>query len=218
MKSRPRLSYANVVATLALFLVLSGGTVYAATQLGKNSVKSKHIAKGAVKKQDLGKNAVSSPKVKNKSIKSQDLAAGVFKGLDVDVAGTATASQVSDLTDPNPRSVALTGTTSFQVAPGEVGALAAEARWTIATNDPMEFCGPAIGLRVNGLETRTFIAPEEGAQSTTLVTSLGRDADGPFGLMNPNTPLEVTAELFGDDDCTPDSRLDGIQIRLIKLR
>ena len=34
---RPRLSYANVVSTLCLFLLLGGGA-YAATKLAKNSV------------------------------------------------------------------------------------------------------------------------------------------------------------------------------------
>ena len=45
---RPRLTYANVVATLALFLVVAGGGALAATKLKRNSVKSKHIAPEAV--------------------------------------------------------------------------------------------------------------------------------------------------------------------------
>jgi hypothetical protein len=46
---RPRISYANVVATLALVLAASGGA-YAATQLPKNSVGSKQIEKNATAK------------------------------------------------------------------------------------------------------------------------------------------------------------------------
>jgi hypothetical protein len=45
---RDRLTYANVVATLALFVAL-GGASYAAVTLGKGQVKSKNIARGAVK-------------------------------------------------------------------------------------------------------------------------------------------------------------------------
>jgi Collagen triple helix repeat (20 copies) len=45
---RGKLTYANVVATLALFLVLAGGTAVAASQLAKNSVGSKQIKKAAV--------------------------------------------------------------------------------------------------------------------------------------------------------------------------
>ena len=39
---RRTFSYANVVATVALFLAVSGGVVYAASTLGKNTVKSKN--------------------------------------------------------------------------------------------------------------------------------------------------------------------------------
>ena len=44
---RRHLSYANVMATLALFVAL-GGSSYAAIELGRNSVKSRNIAPGAV--------------------------------------------------------------------------------------------------------------------------------------------------------------------------
>lgn len=60
---RSRLSYSNVVATLALFLAL-GGTSYAAIKLPKNSVGSTQ----------LKANAVTGAKVKNKSLTIDDLA------------------------------------------------------------------------------------------------------------------------------------------------
>ena len=44
---RPRITYANVVASIALFLALCGGA-YAASQLPKNSVGSAQLKKGAV--------------------------------------------------------------------------------------------------------------------------------------------------------------------------
>lgn len=52
MNIRFRPTYANVVSTLALALVLSGGA-YAATQLPKDSVKSKQIKNGSVKAKDI---------------------------------------------------------------------------------------------------------------------------------------------------------------------
>jgi hypothetical protein len=72
---RPKLSYANVVATLALFVAL-GGTSLAALHLGKNSVKSKNIAKEAVHASDIAKDAVSSAKVKDGSLLAGDFKAG----------------------------------------------------------------------------------------------------------------------------------------------
>jgi hypothetical protein len=45
---RPRLTYANVIATLALFLALGGGAAYAASHLDKNSVGTKQLKRSAV--------------------------------------------------------------------------------------------------------------------------------------------------------------------------
>lgn len=63
-----RLSYANVVATLALFVAL-GGSSYAAVKLGRNAVKSRNIAP----------NAITGAKVKNHSLTAADLATSVLK-------------------------------------------------------------------------------------------------------------------------------------------
>jgi hypothetical protein len=51
---RGKLTYANVVATLALFIAL-GGASYAATRLPKNSVGAKQLRKGAVTPAKLSK-------------------------------------------------------------------------------------------------------------------------------------------------------------------
>ena len=70
-----RLSYANVTATIALFVAL-GGSSYAAITLPKNSVTSKQIKNGQVKSADLANNAVTSSKVKNGSLLSADFKSG----------------------------------------------------------------------------------------------------------------------------------------------
>jgi hypothetical protein len=60
---RRHLTYANVVATLALFLVLSGGAAYAAGNLGKNSVGTKQLKNSAVTTAKLKNGAVTGAKV-----------------------------------------------------------------------------------------------------------------------------------------------------------
>jgi hypothetical protein len=52
---RVHLSYANVVATLALFLALTGGATAVAISLNKGSVTTKSIRKGAVTAPKLGR-------------------------------------------------------------------------------------------------------------------------------------------------------------------
>ncbi len=53
---RRHITYPNVVATLAIFLILGGGA-YAATKLPKNSVGTKQLKKGAVTPPKLSKSA-----------------------------------------------------------------------------------------------------------------------------------------------------------------
>jgi hypothetical protein len=65
---RGKLTYANVISTLCLFLLIGGGTAFAASQLAKNSVGSKQ----------LKKNAVTSAKVKDGSLRAGDLKAGTI--------------------------------------------------------------------------------------------------------------------------------------------
>ncbi len=62
---RVRLTYANVISTLCLFLLLGGGAAYAASQLGKNSVGTKQLKKNSVTTAKIKKAAISGAKVKN---------------------------------------------------------------------------------------------------------------------------------------------------------
>jgi hypothetical protein len=65
---RGKLSYANVIATLALFVAL-GGSSYAAVQLSRGDVKTKHLARGSV----------TSAKVKNRSLVGRDFKRGLLR-------------------------------------------------------------------------------------------------------------------------------------------
>jgi len=67
---RQHLTYANVMATLAVFLVLGGGA-YAAFHLPKNSVRSRHIVNGQVRSVDI----------RNEGVKGADVDESTVKGL-----------------------------------------------------------------------------------------------------------------------------------------
>jgi hypothetical protein len=68
---RSRLTYANVVATLALFLAVGGGTAFAV--VAANQVDSNSIINGQVKKPDIGANSVGTGKVIDNSLKGADI-------------------------------------------------------------------------------------------------------------------------------------------------
>lgn len=74
---RGKLTYANVVATLALFLVLAGGSAFAAKQmLPKGSVGTKQIKNGAVAAAKLKNGAVTGAKLAAGAVSTSKLASG----------------------------------------------------------------------------------------------------------------------------------------------
>lgn len=73
---RKRLTYANVMSTIAVFLVIGGASAFAATQLAKNSVGSKQLKKNAVTTAKIKNNAVTAGKIANEAVTNGKLAAG----------------------------------------------------------------------------------------------------------------------------------------------
>lgn len=76
---RPRLTYANVMATVAVFLALGGGAL-AASNLGKNTVGAKQ----------LKKNAVTTAKIKNTAVTGAKIKPGTITGTQINVATLGT--------------------------------------------------------------------------------------------------------------------------------
>jgi hypothetical protein len=83
---RGHVSYANVVATLALFIAL-GGTSVAAITLSKDSVKAKQIAKGAV----------GTSEVKDRALRARDFAKGQLPRGPMGLQGPAGVSGLTNL-------------------------------------------------------------------------------------------------------------------------
>jgi len=86
-----RLSYANVISTLALFLALAGGAAFAAS-LGKNSVGSKQLKKNAVVTAKIKKEAVTGGKVKKDTLTGTQINEGTLGA--VPLANAIPAAQV----------------------------------------------------------------------------------------------------------------------------
>jgi hypothetical protein len=85
---RSRLTYANVMSTIACFGVLATGTAYAA-----NTVFSTDIVDGEVKSVDIGNGEVNSADVKDQSLTTFDVS--TFLGADI-VDGSLTGADLAD--------------------------------------------------------------------------------------------------------------------------
>jgi hypothetical protein len=77
---KERLTYANVVATLALFVAL-GGSSYAAVNLPRNSVGSPELKTNAVGAAEIRRKAVRSSEISDRSIRLRDISTTARKAL-----------------------------------------------------------------------------------------------------------------------------------------
>ena len=79
---RDRLTYANVISTLALFAALGGGA-YAAVQLPPKSVGTKQLKNKAVKRSKIAGKAVTGPKIAPNAVNSGKVGADKLNGQDI---------------------------------------------------------------------------------------------------------------------------------------
>lgn len=115
-KIRARLTYANVMSSIAVFLVLGGGAALAAKhQLAKNSVGTRQLKKNAVTKAKIKKNSIVTAKIKNDAV----------NGAKVDEATLSTVPSATNATNATNATVAssLTPTEAIHLvgAPGQPG-------------------------------------------------------------------------------------------------
>jgi hypothetical protein len=73
-KVRTRLTYANVMSSIAVFLVLGGATAFAAKKIGSNELKGNSVTTAKIKK-----NAVTASKIKQSSITTAKIANGAVR-------------------------------------------------------------------------------------------------------------------------------------------
>lgn len=82
---RKRITYANVMSSIAVFLVLGGASAYAAKKIGSNEIKGNSITTGKLKK-----NAVTASKIKKNSITTAKIKNLAVTGAKVNVGTLGT--------------------------------------------------------------------------------------------------------------------------------
>jgi hypothetical protein len=130
---RKRLTYANVMSSIAVFLVIGGGAAFAA--LGKNTVGTKQLKKNAVTTAKIKKNAVNAAKIKSGSVNAAKLANGSVLGEKL-AGGAVGTDQLADnaVTTSKIANDAVTGDKVKESTLGEVPSAANATNATNATN------------------------------------------------------------------------------------
>jgi hypothetical protein len=202
-----RLTYANVIATLALFLALGGGAVWAAnktqtTKIGTGKLKPSSVTAGKIKANavttsKIRENAVTNAKIREGSVNLSKIAAGTG------VVAAATSTPVG-VDGASAVGVSFPTPITFTPTAGLVYMMSVEARASNLTRSGTETCRVQVLPLVNGTEwagaplvLSAFQANGEnpsGAIAAGGVTS-------PVGLGTPGATQTIGAKLIGGPRC-----------------
>src|ERR1044072_7516532 len=83
---RESLTFEDVLVPVVAFVVLAGGTAFAANQLAKNSVGKKQLKANAVVTAKIKKNAVTKAKIRNGAVDGSKVLDGSLSNADLSLA------------------------------------------------------------------------------------------------------------------------------------
>jgi hypothetical protein len=230
MKNRSRLTYANVVSTLALFLALSGGVAFAASKVHTNgifkravtsgklalgAVRSNQIADGAVSAKQIADGAVGAKQIANATIGSNQIGAAAVAPSNLQFPVFYAASPVGgSLPVPNGEPIAypLSGSTWTQ-KPGQIVVIFGGAVGTLArAENSGEDCRVFFEIRVNGRQT----GGGELSTSSTTPEQVERSV-GASPEIDPVTATthNLTVNVSSNGACTPSSTVDSTRFRVL---
>ena len=175
---RVRLSYANVMASIAVFIALGGGA-YAAINLPAGSVTSREIAKDAVRAKQIAKRAVRKKELARNAVRSRKIKDGRVKSFDLAAASVTTAKLADDsVSSPKlaPDSVTTPKLADESVTPPKLGTVdfaVVEAPGTTSSPTPTDLSppGPELSLTLGPNAFATVLA------QTTMDAAGGATAD-----------------------------------------
>ncbi len=200
---RKHITFANVMSSIAVFLVLGGGAAYAAKKIGSNEIKGNSITTGKIKK-----NAITASKIKKNSITNVKIKGGAVTAAKLAAGSVGTAQLANG------------GVNSEKIAPGAVGnsqtqlvkvfkagpvpAVGNEAtspKIELGTVGPFHFYGKCFKEGTD-VEERTYI------ELTSGTATLGSEDAAEFenntdGYLTPATP-ESERALEEDASAGPD--------------
>jgi hypothetical protein len=201
-----RLTYANVIATLALFLALGGGAVWAANKaaskigtgkLKPNAVTAGKIKANAVTQAKIRENAVTNVKLREGAVNLSKIATGTF------VIASATSSPVA-VDGQGVVGVNFNAPLTFTPAAGGVYLMNVEARSSNLARSGADTCRVQVVPMVNGAEwggaplVVSAFEPTGEAPSGTIPSA---GLTSPVGLAAVGQTQTIGAKLIGSPRC-----------------
>jgi hypothetical protein len=198
---RKRLTYANVMSTIAVFLVLGGATALAAHQLGRGSVGARQLKKNSVTKTKIRKSAVTAAKIHKGAVGAAKLKGGAVTTAKIrnEAVTGAKVDEASLGTVPNSA-----GTDVVKTAKGTI---AVEQQATVLERGPLKLIVKCEPFELTRISAHVFI--ESSAEGSVFAS--WQDGGKELGPSTPEGDREVT-DVEGADSNGPfvyDSMIDG---------
>jgi hypothetical protein len=187
-KLRPRLTYANVVSTIALALAIGGGTAYAATKIGTKNIRyhavtGSKLASNAVTASKVKNSALSSWDIRNNSIRSDDIRTGTLQASDF-APNQIPKGDKGDKGDPATSIFGVVsaggGLTSFKNVSAISGNGTAGVGYTLTINQDVSKCAAVATLNGGGAGSVTGSPTAGNPQQITFHTYDGGETPRAF--------------------------------------
>ena len=201
-KPKPRLTYANVTSTIALFIALGGATAFAASTLPDKSVGEFQLRPGAVTAEKIRKNAITSPKIKPEAVKQGKIANGSITAPKLTSGSVASASiQSSAITNAKLAPEAVTGDKALESTFSQVPSAARAETAAIADSaNPEAFALITPEAVIDQNLSKSIAAAKEGSlPGIYCITAQGFNPRG----------AQVTPRFNGEGDLTAYVRIGG---------
>jgi hypothetical protein len=216
-----RLTYANVVSTIALFMALTGGVVYAAGKIGSNEIK-----RGAVSSQKLAAKAVKGGKIAPGSVKTAKIAAGAVGNAQIaddSISPDKLVVPLEFVADPQGGSAPVTSgpdayplsNAQWSQAPGQVQVIFGEATATLAYDGSGSgSCQVFFDIRLNGKQVGGGQLSTGSTSAEQVTSSLGAQPE-----VDPETATDVvmTIQTGSNGDCENGSTIDSSRFRVLSF-
>jgi hypothetical protein len=192
---RKHITFANVMSSIAVFLVLGGGAAYAAKKIGSNEIKGNSITTGKIKKE-----AVSSSKIKKNSVTTAKIANGAVTGAKLNLGTVGTVPNAAHANSADNANNA--NTVGGQSANKIFKTLSeGQANVPVAT-----IAGFSITATCNSNDADVFITPPNGPGSVLNAGGVASGTDETTFSYNSSSPGEQNGiqvdELSGTGNAT----------------
>lgn len=202
MRKPPRLTYANLTSTLALFIALGGTTAFAASKLPDRSVGEFQLRPAAVTAQKIRKNAVTTPKIKAQAVKQGKIANGSITAQKLTQGSVASSSiQEGSVTNAKLAPEAVTGDKALESTFSQVpSASRADTAAFADSANPQAFARVTKEAILDFSQSKGIASVKDGSlNGIYCVTASGFNPRG----------VQVTPYFEGDGDVTALARVGG---------